>query len=176
MPLHFLLWKEYYFFFTPTTPSSLTSGIWLSLYDMKNFFKEYPSRMICNNYHFQMVIIVNMLFKKYKMHSPTWSSPNWSSRIASHWWQIITCPFVTNTPTSSTRSHSIPHHWHLSLTRKFELFIISIPFLKLNRVLPKFPSSPSSELYLLYKSICFIITNLTNPTIDFVNIIEILIT
>ncbi len=92
----------------------------------KNYFKEYPSRMVCNNDHFQMVIVIDMLFKKYKMHNPAWSSPNWLSRIASHGRQVITCPFLTNTPTSSTRSHSIPHHWHLSLTRIFE-FPLPIP-------------------------------------------------
>ncbi len=56
--LRFFLWKEYFFFFTPTTPTSSTSNMWVSLNAMRCFIKGYPSRIFWASGHFQMVIIV----------------------------------------------------------------------------------------------------------------------
>jgi hypothetical protein len=42
----FLLWKECFFFFTPTTPTSSTFGLWVSLNAMRCFISGYASRIV----------------------------------------------------------------------------------------------------------------------------------
>ncbi len=108
--LHFFLWKEYCFFFTLTTPTSSTSDMWVSLYEIRCSMRGYPSRIIWTSNHFQMVIIVDIVVGQYKMQNPTWSSPSQSSRIASYGSHTTTLPFVRKTSSSSTRSHSAPCH------------------------------------------------------------------
>ncbi len=110
----FFLWKEYYFSIHQLLPNHqhLTCGF--SLNEIKCFIKGYPSRIVKTNSHFQMVIIGDTIVKQYKMQSPTWSSPSWSSRTISCGLHITTRPFARKTLASSTRSHSAPRHlnWH----------------------------------------------------------------
>jgi len=42
----FLLWKEYFFFFTPIAPTSSTFGIWVSLNEIRCFMRGHPSRIV----------------------------------------------------------------------------------------------------------------------------------
>jgi hypothetical protein len=57
---------------------------------------------------------------------PTWSSPSLLSRITSFGSHAMTHPITTNTPTSTTSSHSKPHHSHLSFFRNE--FTLIFPF------------------------------------------------
>ncbi len=105
-----LFMKGIYFFFTLITLTSSTSSMWVSLNAMRCFLRGYPSRIVWTNNHFQMVITTDIIAGKYKMQSPTWSSPSWSSKISSCGSHATTWPFVMNTPPLFTKSHSIPHH------------------------------------------------------------------
>ncbi len=101
----FLLWKVYCFFLTPIFCSTSTSNIWLSSYDLrKRALKEYPWRIVYDNGHFQIFIIVDMSSRQYKMNNPTWSSPKSSSSIASLGSHAFIHPLSTKTPSSFTSS------------------------------------------------------------------------
>jgi len=104
----FLLWKVYCFLSRPKFPSTSTSYIWLSLYDLRKTFKECPWKIVYDNGHFQILIIVGMLFGQYKMNNPNWFSLKSSSNTTSLGSHVINYPLTMKTPSTSTTSHSVP--------------------------------------------------------------------
>ncbi len=78
---HYFFLKLYCFFLTPIVPSSSTISVWLPSYDMKSCLKGYPLKVVWTNDHFQIVIIVETLFKQSKMFNPIGLSPSWSSKL-----------------------------------------------------------------------------------------------
>ncbi len=113
--------KWIYFFFTLIILTSSTSSMWVSLNAMRCSLRGCPSRIVWTSSHFQMVIIVDIFARKYKMQSPTWSSPSRSSKIASCGSHATTQPFAMNTPPLFTKSHSIPHHLDQHVSIIFEI-------------------------------------------------------
>jgi len=118
----FLLWKEF-FFFTPIVFTSSSSSIWVSLNAMKCSLKGHLSKIVWTNNHFQIIVTANIVPGQYKIQSPTWSSPSWSSIIASCGSHATAWPFAMKTPPLSTRSHSTPRHLELYLPTTFEFFL-----------------------------------------------------
>jgi hypothetical protein len=108
------------------SPTSSPSGIWVSLNVMKCSFRGYPSRIVWTNNHFQIVIIIDIVPGQYKIQSPTWSSPSWSSRIASYEPHATAQTFTMKTPSLSTKLHSAPCHSNLCLLTTFE-FLLPTP-------------------------------------------------
>jgi hypothetical protein len=108
----------YIYILAPIFHSTSTSNIWLS-YDLKRILKECPWKIVNENGHFQIFIIVDMSSRQYKMNNPTWSSPKSSSNIVSLGSHAITHLLSTKTP--SFTSHSFPLQLQCPNERTFML-------------------------------------------------------
>jgi hypothetical protein len=108
------------------SPTSSSSSIWVSLNVMKCFLRGYPSKIVWTNDHFQIVIIIDIVPGQYKIKSPTWSSPSWSSRIASYEPHATAQTFIMKTPSLSIRLHLALCHSNLCLLTTFE-FLLPTP-------------------------------------------------
>jgi hypothetical protein len=105
------------------SPTLSSFGIWVSLNVMKCSLRGYPSKIVRTNNHFQIVIIIDIVPRQYKIQSPTWSSPSWSSRIASYEPHVTAQTFTMKTPSLFTRLHLAPCHSNLCLLTTFEFFL-----------------------------------------------------
>ncbi len=125
MPLHFLLWKGYYLFFTPITLFSSTLGILLSLYDMKNFLRdthqEWFARTTTSKWSF-LLICYSKNIKCIVPHDLHQTDRQELHPIGDKLLHVLLQQITQHHP----RSHSIPCHWHLSFIRIFE-FPLPIP-------------------------------------------------